>query len=85
MRVSVGEVLQVYETPDVDFPVAPAGLQKAPGETVVVAVAVGVGVGVGVGVTDLVALGVAEGVTVTPGVAAIVGAALPTSNFRLAI
>ena len=64
-----------------DFPVAPAGLQKAPGETVVVVVAVAVGVGV----TDLVALGVAEGVTVTPGVAAIVGAALPTSNFRLAI
>ena len=83
MRVSVGEVLQVYETPDVDFPVAPAGLQKAPGETVLVAVAVAVGVGVGV--TDLVALGVAEGVTVTSGVTEIVGAALPTSNFRLAI
>ena len=82
LRASVCEVLQVYRTPDDDFPVAPAGLQKAPGETVVVVVAVAVGVWVGV--TDLVALGVAEGVTITVGVAAIVGEALPTSNFRLA-
>ncbi len=81
LRVSVGEVLQVYRTPDDDFPVAPAGLQKAPGETVVVVVAVAVGVGV-VGVTDLVGLGVGEGVRDTVGVAAAVGVALAISNFK---
>ena len=78
MRVSVGEVLQVYRTPDDDFPVAPAGLQKAPGETV------GRIVAVGVGVTDIVGLGVGEGVTDTVGVAAAVGVALAISNFRFA-
>ena len=34
LRVSVGEVLHVYVTPDDDLPIAPAGLQNAPGETV---------------------------------------------------
>ena len=66
-RVSVGEVLQVYVTPDVDFPIAPAGLQNAPGETVGT-VAVGVGVAVAVGVGDGVAVGVGVGVAVAVGV-----------------
>ncbi len=74
-RVSVGEVLQVYVTPDVDFPIAPAGLQNAPGETVGtvavgvgVAVAVGIGDGVAVGVGVAVAVGVGDGVAVGVGV-----------------
>ena len=62
MRVSVGEVLQVYRTPDDDLPVAPAGVQKVPGETVGNCVAVGFGVAealeVGVGAIDSVGAGV---------------------------
>ena len=44
----MGEVLQVYEVPFADIPVAPAGVQNAPGLTVA-AVASCVGEGVGVG------------------------------------
>jgi len=69
--------LQVYETPDVDFPVAPAGEQNAPGATIkepLLSTGVGVGAitGAGIGVADT--EGVEEGVTI--GVGVIVGVAL---------
>jgi hypothetical protein len=68
--VSVGEVLHVYKTPEEDLPVAPAGEQNAPGETVGSWEVVGVGVGVAlaVGVTLGVGVGVALAVGVTLGV-----------------
>jgi hypothetical protein len=57
--VSVGEVLHVYLTPDSDFPIAPAGVQKAPGVTIRIAVgdAVTVAVGLGKGLEVVEALG----------------------------
>jgi hypothetical protein len=55
----------VYWTPDEDTPVAPAGLQNAPG--VMTACFVGVGVGVGEGVGEGVGVGVGEGVGVGVG------------------
>ena len=79
----MGDVLQVYETPEVDLPVAPAGAQNAPGVTIselLLSTGVGVGAitGAGVGVVD--AEGVAEGVTtgvgVTNGVGVGVGVAV---------
>lgn len=42
------EVLQVYVTPDAEFPVAPAGLQNAPGVTDGEVELLGVGEAVGV-------------------------------------
>ena len=48
----------MYKTPEDDLPVAPAGEQKAPGETVGSCELVGVGVGVGVGVALTVGVGV---------------------------
>ncbi len=61
----------MYKTPEDDLPVAPAGEQKAPGETVgswdavgvgvALALIVGVGLGVGVGVAE--GLGVGVGAT----------------------
>ena len=74
--MSVGEVLHVYRTPEEDLPVAPAGEQNAPGETVGswevvgvgVALTVGVGVGVGVGVALTDGVGVGVGVALTDGV-----------------
>ena len=56
--MSVGEVLHVYKTPEEDLPVAPAGEQNAPGETVGSWEVVGVGVGVGVALTVGVGVGV---------------------------
>jgi hypothetical protein len=64
----VGEVLQVYKTPDEDLPVAPAGEQKAPGETVGSCEVVGVGVGVGVALTVGVGVGVGVGANWFPAV-----------------
>ena len=68
----MGEVLQVYETPDVDLPIAPAGEQNAPGLTMSELLEV---TGVGVGVITKVAtgVGVAEGV----GVEVLVGTPMP--------
>ena len=56
----------MYWTPDEDTPVAPAGLQNAPGVMTAcfVGVGVGVGEGVGVGVGDGVGVGVGDGVGV---------------------
>jgi len=59
--------LQVYETPDVDLPIAPAGEQNAPGVTInelLLSTGVGVGAitGAGVGVAEGIAEGVVEGV-----------------------
>jgi hypothetical protein len=49
----------VYETPEVDLPLAPAGAQNAPGVTInELLVAIGVGVGVIVGVVPTVGVGV---------------------------
>ena len=83
--------MQVYETPDVDLPIAPAGEQNAPGVTinelllstgVGVGAITGAGVGVGEGVADGVTTGVGVtngvGVGVTVGVALNVGVALTT-------
>ena len=75
--VSVGDVLQVYETPEVDLPIAPAGAQNAPGVTnneLLVAIGAGVGVITGAVETVGVGVGVAEGVIT--GVGVIVGVAL---------
>ena len=72
----MSEVLQVYEVPFADFPVAPAGEQNAPGVIVTleavgdgvgVTTGVGVGVVVGVGVTTGVGVGVTTGVGVGEG------------------
>jgi hypothetical protein len=60
----------VYKTPEDDLPVAPAGEQKAPGETVGSCELVGVGVGVGVGVALTVGVGVGVALTVGVGVGA---------------
>ena len=67
--------MQVYETPDVDLPIAPAGEQNAPGVTInelLLSTGVGVGAitGAGVGVAEGIAEGVVEGVVdgVTTGV-----------------
>jgi hypothetical protein len=65
--VSVGDVLQVYETPVFELPVAPAGAQNAPGVTNKELL---LSIGVGVGVTK----GVTEGVTTGVGVALTIGA-----------
>lgn len=77
----------MYRVPFADFPVAPAGVQNAPGETVGMVdsrVALGVGVGEGVGVgagagdADTVATGVgaADVDAVTAGVGEGVGVAV---------
>jgi len=58
LRVSVGEVLQVSVTPEEDLPLAPAGLQNAPGDTVGSWERVRVGVGEGVGLLVPVETGV---------------------------
>ena len=76
--VSVGDVLQVYETPVFELPVAPAGAQNAPGVTInelLLSTGVGVGAitGVGVGVGEGGADGVTTGVGVTNGVGVGVG------------
>jgi hypothetical protein len=51
--------LHVYKTPEDDLPVAPAGEQKAPGETIGSCELVGVGVALTVGVGVALAVGVA--------------------------
>ncbi len=66
--MSVGEVLHVYKTPEEDLPVAPAGEQNAPGETVGSWEVVGVGVGVGVALTVGVGVGVGVGANWFPAV-----------------
>ena len=48
--MSVADVLQVYSTPDVDFPIEPAGEQNEPGVTVASTDGT-LGVGIGVAVT----------------------------------
>lgn len=67
--MSVAELLQVYKVPFAEFPVAPAGAQKAPGLTVA-SVAVGVGVALGDGATETV--GDVVGVGVDVGTASLV-------------
>ncbi len=65
--MSVGEVLQVYKTPEEDLPTAPLGAQKAPGVTIGItvgvdeAVTVVVGVGVEVELVDELGSGVGIG------------------------
>jgi hypothetical protein len=54
----------VYVTPDEDFPIAPAGLQNAPGLTFGTIVTVGEGDAVGIGVCVLDGVGDADGVVV---------------------
>ena len=75
--------MQVYETPDVDLPIAPAGAQNAPGVTISeLLVATGEGVGVISGAVETVGVGVGvmegelTGIGVTTGVAGVVGIAL---------
>jgi hypothetical protein len=64
----VGDVLQVYKTPEEDLPTAPLGVQKAPGVTIGIAVGVdeavtvAVGVGVGIELVDELGNGVGVGV-----------------------
>ena len=78
--MSVADVLQVYRTPDADLPIAPAGVQKAPGVTVgiVDGVAVTDTVGVGVGLEVIEALG--DGVGLWESVTEGVGDAITGSN-----
>ena len=71
--MSVGEVLHVYRTPEEDFPVAPAGEQNAPGETVGSWEAVGVGVGVALALGVTVGVGVGVGVALALGVGVGIG------------
>ena len=58
----MAEVLHVYRTPDEDLPIAPAGVQKAPGVTVGIAVGAGVveavGLGEGLEIVDAIGDGV---------------------------
>ena len=81
--------MQVYETPVLELPVAPAGAQNAPGVTInelLFSTGAGVGVltgavetvGVGVGVADgvITGVGVIVGVALTVGVGVTVGVAL---------
>ena len=76
----MAEVLHVYRTPDEDLPIAPAGVQKAPGVTVGivdgVAVTDTVGIGVGLEVIDALGDGVGLWESVTEGV----GDAITGSN-----
>ena len=60
----MGEVLQVYRTPDADLPTAPVGVQNAPGETLATTIgeAVTGTVGLGEGLDDVDALGDGAGV-----------------------
>ena len=81
--------MQVYETPVLELPVAPAGAQNAPGVTInelLFSTGAGVGVltgavetvGVGVGVADgvITGVGVIVGVALTAGVGVTVGVEL---------
>ena len=69
--------MQVYETPVLELPVAPAGAQNAPGVTInELLFSTGAGVGVLTGAVETVGVGVGVADGVITGVGVIVGVAL---------
>lgn len=69
--------MQVYETPVLEIPVAPAGAQNAPGVTInELLFSTGAGVGVLTGAVETVGVGVGVADGVITGVGVIVGVAL---------